>query len=87
MKDCWGGDGSPQDLAALGAGAYGGARSVPPQPNILLVTIDALRPDHLGAWGYRRPTSPNLDAFARTAVRFERAVAQSSFVGMHETSS
>ncbi len=77
-QDCWGGDGSPEDLAALGAGAYGGARSVPPQPNILLVTIDALRPDHLGAWGYRRPTSPNLDAFARTAVRFERAVAQSS---------
>lgn len=77
-QDCWGGDGSPEDLAALGAGAYGGARSVPPQPNILLVTIDALRPDHLGAWGYRRPTSPNLDAFARTAVRFERAIAQSS---------
>ncbi len=68
----------PRTSPRSAAGAYGGARSVPPQPNILLVTVDALRPDHLGAWGYHRPTSPNLDAFARTAVRFERALAQSS---------
>jgi len=77
-QDCWGGDGSPQDLAALGTGHYGNARTVPPLPNVLLITIDALRPDHLGAYGYGRATSPNLDAFARTAVRFDYALAQSS---------
>ena len=77
-QDCWGGDGSPLDLAALGTGAYGNARSVPMRPNVLLITVDALRPDHLGAFGYRRATSPNLDAFAQTAVRFEDVLAQSS---------
>jgi arylsulfatase A-like enzyme len=77
-QDCWGGDGSPIDLAALGTGAYANPRGTPPRPNILLITIDALRPDHVGAYGYARPTSPNLDAFARTAVRFDDVLAQSS---------
>ncbi len=46
-----------------------------PGAHVLLVTIDALRPDHLGAWGYPRPTSPRLDALAREGVVFERAYA------------
>jgi arylsulfatase A-like enzyme len=41
--------------------------------DLLLVTIDALRPDHLGVYGYERATSPSLDALARDAVVFERA--------------
>jgi len=44
--------------------------SVPTQPNVLLLTIDALRADHVGSYGYQRPTTPNLDAFAKDAVRF-----------------
>ncbi len=52
----------------------------PPHPyNIVLVTIDSLRPDRLGCYGYGRPTSPNLDAFARESLRFERAFSTSSF--------
>jgi hypothetical protein len=47
-------------------------------PNILLVSIDALRPDHLGCMGYERDTSPVMDAFCRRSVRFRRVVAQSS---------
>jgi arylsulfatase A-like enzyme len=47
--------------------------------NVLVVTIDSLRPDRLGCYGYDRPTSPNLDAFARHAVRFTNAFATSSF--------
>jgi arylsulfatase A-like enzyme len=43
--------------------------------NLLLITVDTLRPDHLGAYGYERATSPRIDAFARTAVVFERAFA------------
>lgn len=45
-------------------------------PNIVLFSIDTLRADHLGAYGYNRPTSPNIDAFAKEAVLFERAISQ-----------
>ena len=41
--------------------------------DILLVTVDALRADHVGAYGYARPTTPNLDRFAREGMLFERA--------------
>ncbi|MCA9603351.1 MAG: sulfatase-like hydrolase/transferase, partial [Myxococcales bacterium] len=44
--------------------------------HVLLITVDALRADHIGNYGYARPTSPNLDAFAKTSVVFERAYAQ-----------
>ncbi len=40
------------------------------QPNIVLVTIDTLRADHLGCYGYKQATSPNLDRFAREGVLF-----------------
>jgi arylsulfatase A-like enzyme len=41
--------------------------------SVLLITIDTLRADHLGAYGYRRPTSPRIDAFARRGVVFDQA--------------
>ncbi len=41
--------------------------------DILLVTIDALRADHVGAYGYDRPTTPHIDALARDSLVFERA--------------
>jgi choline-sulfatase len=47
--------------------------ALPAKANLLVILVDALRPDHLGASGYTRPTSPNLDAFLRTATWFERA--------------
>ncbi len=43
------------------------------RPNVLLLTIDTLRADHLSLHGYRRATSPRIDAFAREAAVFERA--------------
>ncbi|MBL8683103.1 MAG: sulfatase-like hydrolase/transferase [Myxococcales bacterium] len=49
--------------------------SVPQRPNVLLLTIDALRADHLGAYGYARPTSPALDRLARESTVFDRAFA------------
>ncbi len=42
-------------------------------PNVLLVSIDTLRADHLGFDGYERPTSPDLDEFASGAAVFEAA--------------
>jgi choline-sulfatase len=41
--------------------------------NVVMIIIDALRPDHLSLAGYARPTSPNLDRFRRTATWFENA--------------
>jgi len=41
--------------------------------HVLMITVDALRADHLGSYGYRRGLTPRLDAFARESVVFERA--------------
>jgi arylsulfatase A-like enzyme len=51
-------------------------RPLPELPNIVLISIDTLRADHVGAWGYTRGTTPELDAFAGEAVRFSRAFGQ-----------
>jgi len=48
-----------------------------PEADVLLITVDALRADHLGAFGYRRrPTTPHIDELASRSVRFTRAYAQ-----------
>ena len=53
--------------------------SRPSGPNILLIVADALRPDHLGCYGYDRPTSPYIDKFAAEALVFEKAMSNSSW--------
>lgn len=50
--------------------------------NVLFITIDALRADHLGAYGYSRKTSPAMDALAKRSVLFEQAFAQASMTVM-----
>lgn len=42
---------------------------------LLYIDIDSLRPDHLGCYGYLRPTSPTIDALAAEGVRFENVYA------------
>ena len=44
-------------------------------PNILFLSVDTLRPDHLSLYGYERETSPHLDAFFEDATVFTRAYA------------
>jgi len=51
-------------------------RAAPGAPNLVLVTIDTLRHDHLELYGYERPTAPHLAALAREGTVFEAAVAQ-----------
>jgi len=46
--------------------------------NVILVLADTLRADHLGVYGYPRPTSPRLDRRARSAIRFSQARSQAS---------
>ena len=45
------------------------------KPDIIVVTLDTVRADHLGTYGYKRPTSTNLDALAKRSVVFDRAYA------------
>jgi arylsulfatase A-like enzyme len=44
------------------------------RPPLILISIDTLRADHLGCYGYQRPTSPSIDQLAETAVVFEQLV-------------
>lgn len=47
--------------------------------NVLFVLIDTLRADRLGAYGYHRETSPNIDALAADGLRFSKHLSQSSW--------
>lgn len=49
--------------------------------NVILITIDTLRQDHLGAYGYPLDTSPFLDGLAKKGALFERAISTSSLTG------
>jgi len=51
----------------------------PETPNVVLISIDTLRPDHLGGYGYPRDTSPALDALAAAGARFTTAVSPTSW--------
>lgn len=55
------------------------ARSADARPNIVLISLDTLRADHVGAWGNARAPLPSIDALAATGVRFARAEAASSW--------
>lgn len=43
-----------------------------PPTNVILITLDTVRADHLGCYGYTRPTSPRIDAFAAGATLYTR---------------
>ena len=47
--------------------------------NIVLITIDTLRADHLSCYGYERTTSPNIDAIAEKGIVFSNTIAPSSW--------
>lgn len=46
--------------------------------NVVLIDIDSLRPDHIGAYGYPKPTTPNIDGLATDGVRFDNAYTANS---------
>lgn len=54
--------------------------------DVLLVTLDALRADHVGAYGYGRPTTPAIDALAKSGARFEWAYASTPHTSYSVTS-
>lgn len=58
----------------------------PEDMNIVFITIDTLRADHLGVYGYERDTSPNIDEFAEESLIFEKAYVQWPRTGPSMTS-
>ena len=72
-QNCIGGDAHPQAAAAQVFPMVPPA--VPKDFNILVVTIDTTRADHLGMYGYKRPTSPNLDKVAADGTVFDHGWA------------
>lgn len=77
-------------VASVAILAYGAARGRPPaplaqasgaanRPNILLISVDTLRTDHLSSYGYKRDTSPALSQLASEGVLFEDAYSHSSW--------
>jgi arylsulfatase len=71
-------------IAILGAGilffmySFGCHSRKPVETNVILITIDTLRADHLGCYGYQRGTSPSIDKFAKKSVVFTQCVTQAT---------
>ena len=69
-------------LMALAVGS-GAEKSTPAErlPNLVLITVDTLRADHLSCYGYHLATSPNIDQLASEGVRFERVYSPIPLTG------
>ena len=50
-------------------------------PNVILISVDTLRADHLGFYGYSSPTSPNLDQLATRALVFDDMICEVPLTG------
>ena len=59
--------------------AVAGLPAAPGTPNIVLLILDTVRAFNLSAYGYHRPTTPNLERRAQSGVRFERAFVTSGW--------
>ena len=56
--------------------AAGTTKTKKPVPNVILITIDTVRADHLGCYGAKNIQTPTLDALGHDGVVFERAISQ-----------
>jgi len=68
---------SPRVLALVSIGLSGACAggTSGEHPNVLLISIDTLRADHLGCFGYHRDTSPNIDKFAAQSTVFDKCIS------------
>lgn len=75
-ENCQGGDAQPEVAPPPPPPPEPDAPTYAPKKlNVVFILIDTLRPDHLGLYGYERETSPNIDAWAKDAVVFDRVWA------------
>jgi len=73
--------GSAAGLASLLLGCHGAGTRRSTGPNLLLIVVDTLRADHVGALGCPLPASPCIDQLVRRSVVFERAVSCAPLTG------
>ena len=70
-------------LTATSASAIPATKGQPPtsveKPNILMISIDTLRADHLSCYGYQGITTPHMDRLAAEGALFERTISQTSW--------
>ena len=71
--------GSVLFAVAMVAGVVAVVRKRPLQPNVILVVLDTLRADRVGAWNRVRRPTPFLDEFAAASIAYERAYAPGSW--------
>ncbi len=72
-ENCTGRDAHRQVELGNGAFAPLPAAFAAARPSFVLLSVDAMRPDHMGCYGYRRATTLNFDAFAARSARFTEA--------------
>ena len=60
-------------MLCLGLTALAGCARQPARPNVILITLDTVRADHLGCYGYALDTTPEIDAIAARATRYTSA--------------
>ena len=68
-----------RDVRTWTIGPGAGTASHSGKPNVLLITMDTVRADHLSVYGYPTDTTPNLREFSRSATVYTRAVAASDY--------
>lgn len=73
-------------LALVGAAVGQAAATHPTSPDVFLVTIDTLRADHVGCYGYKQIETPALDSLAADGVRFTHAFTHSPITNTSHTS-
>ncbi len=66
-------------LDALSEDPRASVQARPGRPNLVLLILDTLRADALGAYGNPEPVSPEIDAYAERGVRFEQVLAQNTW--------
>lgn len=76
---------APIVLGVLFAVACGGG-SDRARPNVLLITLDTTRPDHMGCYGAAGDITPNIDRLAAAGARFERAISTAGITPMSHAS-
>ncbi|MEI7816564.1 MAG: sulfatase [Desulfuromonadales bacterium] len=73
-------------ICAYGADPVANEQPHHEQTNVILISLQCLRADHLGVYGYKRDTSRNIDSLAKKSVLFENAISQANLTPVAQMS-